>query len=68
MNKEEVAIATAIGHKNARIKQRDEFAGKALQGWLSSYSDGANFPDDLKTVLAQNCYKMADAMMEARDK
>ena len=42
---------------------RDYFAAKALQAW-ESRSDGDEMPDDLK---AKQCYKIADAMMKARE-
>jgi hypothetical protein len=39
---------------------RDEFAGKAMQGIVASYSGGH------ETAISKWSYKMADAMLEAR--
>lgn len=51
---------------------RDEFAGKALQGMLtSSYANGWEIPPlDERTAekYADAAYKMADAMLERRRK
>ena len=42
---------------------RDYFAAHAMQAW-ESRSDLDEMPDDLK---AKQCYKIADAMMKARE-
>jgi len=42
---------------------RDYFAAKAMQAW-ESRSDLDEMPDDLK---AKQCYKIADAMLKARE-
>ena len=49
---------------------RDYFAVKAMQGWLASYGSDQRHPVDVKTenILAIQSYKIADAMLEAREK
>ena len=49
---------------------RDHFAGIALQGWLSSYGPDVTHPasQECETSLAELSYKMADAMLKARNK
>ena len=42
---------------------RDYMAAKAMQAW-ESRSDRDEMPDDLK---AKQCYKIADAMLKARE-
>lgn len=46
---------------------RDWFAGQALAGAVSDPSMVIN-NDELRKALAEGIYKMADAMLEARDK
>jgi hypothetical protein len=43
---------------------RDYFAAKALEGSIASFDPKAFWNQD---EVAQNCYKMADAMMKARN-
>ena len=51
------------------IELRDYFASKAMQGELASQYDGCEyFGDESYKRLAENSYKIADAMMEARQK
>ena len=44
---------------------RDYFAGQALNGWLASFPEGAGVKPK---PLAEFCFEVADAMMEARKK
>jgi len=44
---------------------RDYFAAKALQGFLDQLIKQGWHSDDLETV-AETCYRMADAMLKAR--
>ena len=46
---------------------RDYFAAKAMQGWLSAYSNNDDCHMANKTAAAKFAYGMADAMMEARN-
>lgn len=46
------------------MTMRDYFAGKAIQGMLAN--DQAHKSDE--DMLARNAYKMADAMLRAREK
>lgn len=50
---------------------RDWFAGCALKGWLATYSDEAEHPafsPSAVNAIAENSYKMADAMVNAKAK
>ncbi|HIE9152634.1 TPA: hypothetical protein ACXP7I_003266 [Klebsiella variicola subsp. variicola] len=48
---------------------RDYFAAKAMQGWLASYGDEQRHPvhGQREDEVAEISYKMADAMLKARD-
>jgi hypothetical protein len=48
---------------------RDYFAAKAMQGLMGrSWADAkGKFPENLHAVWATAAYKMADAMLKARD-
>jgi len=45
---------------------RDYFAAKAMQGFLDQLIKQGWHSDDLETV-AETCYRMADAMLKARE-
>lgn len=46
---------------------RDVFAGQAMQAWISTYGDSADFPKgDQADIVARITYNMADAMIKAR--
>ena len=45
---------------------RDYFAAKAMQPFLDTLVKQGWVSDDLKTV-AETCYRMADAMLKARN-
>jgi len=47
---------------------RDYFAAKAMQGWLASFPEEAEFKDGMEPRIAAFAYRVADAMIEARDK
>ena len=47
------------------VTVRDHFAGQALQGYLASMTPDAE-PAEYATSIAQDAYKLADAMMLAR--
>jgi len=51
------------GHKITGMNLRDYFAAKAMQGMLSENS-GIRYPTD---ELVDFAYKVADAMMKARE-
>jgi hypothetical protein len=56
--------------RESRLSLRDEFAGRAMQGWLASYSTEAQHPSHVANgckVLARGAYAVADAMMEERE-
>ena len=46
---------------------RDYFAAKAMEGQLSCQSEESGFYVDFDKLSA-NCYEIADAMLEARNK
>lgn len=53
------------------MNDRDYFAAAAMQGWLSSWPATGRHPADFNlnvTLIAQQSYVMADAMIEARRK
>ena len=48
---------------------RDWFAGEALQGELACQNaESGEWPEGHESGLAKRCYKIADAMLEERDK
>jgi hypothetical protein len=59
---------------NLGLTKRDWFAGMALIGNLASETEEFRFGDDKSTgitraqVMATDCYGIADAMLEAREK
>ena len=53
-------------HQFIGMSLRDYFAAKAMQGFLSSYQNGA--VDCGFEYLADDAYDMADAMLKARAK
>ena len=58
------------GPKNLHgMSLRDWFAGQALQGWMAGYEDDTPHPasDDCEKSVAELSYKMADAMIAARN-
>lgn len=46
---------------------RDYFAAKALQGYLASF-DSFSEPVEFASKIAEDCYRMADAMLAERAK
>ena len=53
------------------MNDRDYFAAAAMQGWLSSWPATEPHPADFNlnvTLIAQQSYVIADAMLEARRK
>jgi hypothetical protein len=60
----ECGLLTISAH--AGMSLRDYFAAAALQGYLASWpKDGENMLTT-KTKAAEDCYDIADAMLEAR--
>jgi len=53
----------AHGCAYAGMTLRDWFAGMALQGQAHRFGN----PYDAREILAQDCYDIADAMLEARE-
>ena len=47
---------------------RDEFAMSVLSGYFASFPDDANIKPEHMQNIAEFCYLMSDAMMEARKK
>ncbi|WP_312283322.1 hypothetical protein [Candidatus Igneacidithiobacillus taiwanensis] len=47
---------------------RDEFAMATLSGYLASFPDDANIKPEHMRNIAEFCYLMSDAMLEARKK
>lgn len=56
------ARVTAVGGEGGMLL-RDYFAAKAMQGMVSKEASHVSWIDD----YAKNAYKMADAMMKARE-
>ncbi len=46
---------------------RDYFAAKAMQGMLSANGDENGFLEYEEKTVAKNAYKLADAMLKARE-
>jgi hypothetical protein len=46
---------------------RDYFAAKAMQGWLATYPNDMAVQDVSPTNIADFAYRMADAMLKARE-
>lgn len=49
------------------LSVRDWFAGKALEGYLASCGPHVE-PVEVASTIAEDCYKLADAMLAARSK
>ena len=52
-------------NKTAGMSLRDYFAGQALAGWFATQWPKGD--DDERSEVAEICYEMADAMLEARN-
>jgi hypothetical protein len=48
------------------MNMRDYFAAKALQGWLSTFTEDGAHEYIHADRLAEFCYRMADEMLKAR--
>ena len=59
------AFPESRGIQHRGMTLRDYFAAKAMQGMKSSEVDGAFYSDG---NLVKNAYKIADAMIEEREK
>jgi len=46
---------------------RDYFAGKVLQGELASQGSDYTVAPNIQDAVAEKCYKLADAMLKARE-
>ena len=46
---------------------RDYFAAKAMQGWLSTYPDDHDPDEVFEGGVADFAYRIADAMLKARE-
>ncbi len=60
-----------MNEKISEMSLRDYFAGKALQGLLSSigeWSSGYPDPVDFSEAVSHDAYWIADRMMEVREK
>jgi len=56
-------------HSVGGMTLRDWFAGMALQGEVANPSSGLFEADSITfTELAEDCYRMADAMLSARER
>lgn len=49
-----------------RQSLRDEFAAKAMQGWMATYSPEQPYATVDATEVAKLSYRIADAMLKAR--
>lgn len=47
---------------------RDWFAGQALNGWLASWPDGSDADRESEAKVASFSYRLADAMLAARER
>ena len=59
------------GEVNADVSLRDYFAGQALSESLrmvNSYCEREGYPSDWRNEVASDAYKIADAMLKAREK
>ena len=54
-----------VGNKG--MTMRDYFAAKAMQGMLSANGDANGFLEYEEKTVAKNAYKLADAMLKARE-
>lgn len=54
-------------NRSLRRKLRDDFAMAALTGYLSSWAPHEE-PCEFSNSIAEDCYKLADAMLKAREK
>jgi hypothetical protein len=55
-------------NKSATEGLRDYFAAAALQGLISAAGDLDGIVNYSETVIAENAYALADAMLKERDK
>lgn len=64
----DLLVASSPQQHNA-VLLRDFFAGVALQGWLASFTEDMPHPvsNDTHLSVAEFSYRMADAMIAARD-
>ena len=53
--------------KNDGMTLRDYFAAKAMQGWLSTYPDDHDPDEVFEGGVADFAYRIADAMLKARE-
>lgn len=51
----------------ASLTMRDYFAAQAMQGWLATYPDEQRFDEVNGDLVASNAYRIADAMLKARE-
>jgi len=56
-----------VNPKSAGMTLRDYFAAKAMQGMLSANGDANGFLEYEEKTVAKNAYKLADAMLKARE-
>ena len=49
------------------ITVRDYFAAKALQGMIAANGDSNGYLEYEEEMVAKNAYKLADAMLKARE-
>jgi hypothetical protein len=71
-NEDEAALQANIRNLERELAQakqtaRDDFAKSALIGYLSSWAPHEE-PCEFSSSIAEDCFKLADAMMEARAK
>ena len=55
-------------YDEAGMDLRDYLAGQALNGYLASVPIDATIKPEHMPAIAEFCYRMSDAMMEARKK
>jgi len=55
------------GDPNQGMTLRDYFAAKAMQGMLAANGDSNGYLEYEEKTVAANSYKLADAMLKARE-
>ena len=54
-------------YQDAGMTLRDYFAAKAMQGMLAANGDSNGYLEYEEETVAANSYKLADAMLKARE-
>lgn len=65
---DELKEANSKQQQLEELKLRDHFASLILRGSLSHQTSSLNMDDSTRELIAEKCYELADAMIEARNK